>query len=99
VLLECGNGLNKLINWNEEKNTKLKIERGIGFETIFSLIEEGLIIDIRENPNYPNQKYYFFIVDDYVYCVPVVETENEIFLKTIFPSRKFTKELKDNKHE
>ena len=30
-------------------------------------------------------------IDDYVYLVPYVETENEIFLKTIIPSRKATK--------
>lgn len=84
----------KTIRWNEEKNTQLKKERNIGFETIFSLIEDNLIADIRENPNYANQQYYFFLVNDYVYCVPVVETEDEIFLKTIFPSRKFTKQLK-----
>jgi len=32
------------------------------------------------------------IVDDYVYLVPFVESEKEIFLKTIIPSRKATKE-------
>ena len=84
----------KLIRWSEEKNVQLKKERNISFEVIFSLIEDDLIADIRDNPNYPNQQYYFFVVNDYVYCVPVVETEDEIFLKTIFPSRKFTKQLK-----
>lgn len=85
---------NKIIRWDEEKNKKLKKERGVGFELILSLIEDSLIVDIRDNPNYPNQKYYFFIVKEYVYCVPVVETDDEIFLKTIFPSRKYTKLIK-----
>lgn len=89
----------KTIRWNEEKNVQLKTERNIGFETIFSLIEDGLIAGIQENPNYPNQQYYFFLIDNYVYCVPVVETEEEIFLKTIFPSRKFTKLLNENQNE
>lgn len=31
-------------------------------------------------------------VDDYVYLVPFVETESEIFLKTIIPSRKATRQ-------
>jgi hypothetical protein len=31
-------------------------------------------------------------VEDYVYLVPFVERENEIFLKTIIPSRKATKQ-------
>ena len=30
-------------------------------------------------------------IDEYAYLVPYVETEEEIFLKTVIPSRKFTK--------
>jgi len=30
-------------------------------------------------------------IENYAYQVPFVETEQEIFLKTIIPSRKFTK--------
>lgn len=30
-------------------------------------------------------------IEDYVYLVPFVETEGEVFLKTIIPSRKATK--------
>ncbi|MBP7781660.1 MAG: BrnT family toxin [Burkholderiales bacterium] len=84
---------NKIIKWNEEKNAKLKAERGISFEMILSLIEDGNILDIRDNSNYPNQKYLFCVVGNYVCCVPFVETDSEIFLKTIFPSRKFNKLL------
>lgn len=49
------------------------------------------------NVFYPNQdKYfgqsiYFVRIDEYVYLVPYVETEDEIFMKTIIPSRKATK--------
>ena len=85
--------MRKVIRWDEAKNVILKRERGIGFEAIYALIEDGQIADIRNNLNYPNQKYYFFVIRDYVYCVPFVETDNEIFLKTIFPSRKYTKQL------
>jgi len=91
--------MEKIIRWNEEKNKILKSERGIGFETIFSLIEDNKIFDIRDNLNYPNQKYYFFIINDYIYCVPFVETKDEFFLKTIFPSRKYTKNLKELNNE
>lgn len=35
-------------------------------------------------------------VDDYVYAVPFVETETEIFLKTIIPSRKATQQYRRN---
>ena len=33
-------------------------------------------------------------VDDYIYLVPFVETEAEIFLKTIIPSRKATRQFR-----
>jgi len=35
-----------------------------------------------------------FVIDisDYIYLVPFVESETEIFLKTIIPSRKATKQ-------
>lgn len=84
----------KKIRWNEEKNALLQRERNISFEAICSLIEDNMIVGIHKNPNYSNQYYYFFDIENYIYCVSFVETESEIFLKTIFPSRKFTKLLK-----
>jgi hypothetical protein len=30
-------------------------------------------------------------IEDYVYLVPFIESEEEVFLKTIIPSRKATK--------
>ncbi len=30
------------------------------------------------------------LINDYAYAAPYVETEDEIFLKTVFPSRKHT---------
>ena len=39
----------------------------------------------------PGQMISVVEVDDYVYLVPFVETESEIFLKTIIPSRKATR--------
>jgi hypothetical protein len=40
---------------------------------------------------YPNQRIFILRIEDYVYLVPYLETEEEVFLKTIIPSRKFTK--------
>lgn len=39
------------------------------------------------------------LVKDYVYLVPYVESENEIFLKTIIPSRKATKKYIEDNHD
>ncbi len=85
----------KQINWNEEKNKLLKHERGVSFEDILYYLENEKILDIIEHPNkseYPNQKIFVIQIVDYVYLVPFVENEDEIFLKTIIPSRKATKE-------
>ena len=85
----------KYIDWNEEKNERLKKERELSFEDIIISIEEGNLLDIVEHPNknrYPNQKIFIVAVNDYAYLVPFVEDEEKIFLKTIIPSRKATKQ-------
>ncbi|MFZ5571498.1 MAG: toxin [Thermodesulfobacteriota bacterium] len=81
----------KYLNWSQEKNELLKAEREISFEEIALLIEAGNILGIEENPGHPNQKIYILEIENYAYIVPFIERENEIFLKTAFPSRKHTK--------
>lgn len=81
----------KYLNWNRDKNEILKIKRGLSFEEVALLIESGHILRIEENPNRPNQKIYILEINDYAFIVHFVESENEIFSKTIFPSRKYTK--------
>ncbi len=84
----------KVYNWNREKNTKLLKERKISFEEIVLNIQLGNEVDIYKHPNkidYPNQKISVVIIEKYAYLVPFVESEYEIFLKTIIPSRKATK--------
>ncbi len=81
----------KYLNWNSEKNELLKRERGIAFEEIAYLIESEQIIGIEENPGRPDQKMYILEIENYAILVPFVENDKEIFLKTAFPSRKYTK--------
>jgi uncharacterized DUF497 family protein len=81
----------KYLNWNPEKNEILKRERGITFEEIAFLIESGQIIGVEKNHRRPNQKIYVLEIDNYAFIVPFVENDKEIFLKTAFPSRKYTK--------
>ena len=85
----------KYFAWDEAKNEKLKAERGIGFEEIIFHIERGDVLDILEHPNrerYRGQRILVVQRDDYVYLVPCVEDEKLVFLKTIIPSRKATKQ-------
>ena len=85
----------KYFSWNPEKNTSLVQERGISFEEIVFHIEKGDVLDLLEHPNrerYPNQRVFVVNVEGYAYIVPFVEDENEVFLKTIIPSRKATRD-------
>ena len=86
--------MKKKLTWNEDKNAILKNERGIDFELISSKIVNGDIIDDIYHPNsekYKNQRIFVIEIEDYIYLVPYIENDDEIFLKTIYPSRKFTK--------
>ena len=87
----------KIYNWNVEKNQLLIEERGISFEKIVFEISVGNELAVVMHPNqnkYPGQMISVVEVDDYVYLVPFVETESEIFLKTIIPSRKATRQFR-----
>ena len=84
----------KYFEWDNSKNEKLRKERGISFEEIVFHLERGDILDILEYPNqdkYLGQRIFVIDVEGYAYLVPFVETEDEVFLKTIIPSRKATK--------
>lgn len=84
----------KYYNWDPKKNEKLKAERNISFEEVVFHIERGDEVDIFEHPNqerYPGQKISVVLIEGYAYLVPYVESDTEIFLKTIIPSRKATK--------
>ena len=82
--------------FNPEKNLLLLETRGITFEHIITQINDNKILDIINHPNkdkYPNQKVYVLDIDGYCYLVPYIKNGNEIFLKTIIPSRKATKKI------
>lgn len=84
----------KYFSWSEEKNELLLAERDISFEDIVFYIEKGFLLDVLKHPNpekYPGQKVFVVQVEAYVYLVPFVESEDEVFLKTIIPSRKATR--------
>ena len=84
----------KYFSWDVKKNQQLLAERGISFEEIVYYIEKGDLLDVVQHPNrhrYPNQRIFIIGIEDYAYLVPFIESEHEIFLKTIIPSRKATK--------
>lgn len=83
----------KSINWNTEKSVALKASRGICFEDVVFYIERGEILEDYLHPNkqaYPGQRIMVISFANYAYLVPYTENEEELFLKTIIPSRKAT---------
>jgi uncharacterized DUF497 family protein len=83
----------RIYNWNSDKNQELILNRNISFEEAVFYIENGGLLDDIAHPNksdYSHQRIFILRIRGYVYLVPYVDTEKEVFLKTIIPSRKFT---------
>jgi uncharacterized DUF497 family protein len=91
--------------WSEDKNNVLRQQRKISFEQILTAIEEKQVVDVIEHPNkvkYKGQIYIMVNYEEYIFVVPAVISESgeECFLKTIYPSRKYTqKYLKGKTNE
>ena len=91
-----------LFDWDSEKNIQLIEERGISFEEVIFHLQSDSLLDDVEHPNqrdYSHQRMYVVLIEDYVYLVPYVESEKGIFLKTIIPSRKATKQYLGESNE
>ena len=86
----------KQFDWDPEKNQQLIEERDVSIEeVIFHLQSAGLLDDIA-HPNqeeYSQQRMFIVAIESYAYLVPYVESDGVIFLKTIIPSRKATKQF------
>jgi len=81
-----------IFQWNEDKNETLKKERGVSFEEILG----SKFIGAEKHPTRKNQIVLKFEYNEYIWIVPCVVEEEYIFLKTLFPSRKYTIKLKIN---
>ena len=83
----------EFFNWSEKKNLILKTERDVAFEDVILAINEDRLLGIVEHSSekYKGQKIFIIEINEYAYLVPFVRNKNEIFLKTIIPSRKATK--------
>ena len=83
-------------DWSTQKNQELIQGRGVSFEAVVSAIEPGGLLDVLEHPNqarYPRQRIYVVEVNEYAHLVPfVTQPDGSLFLKTIIPSRKATRD-------
>ena len=71
------------------QNERLKKIRNVSFEEIL----ESRLLKTIEIKTKPHQKAMVFDFKGYIWIVPFIETEYEIFLKTIYPSRKHKKQI------
>ena len=82
------------IFWNEEKNQKLKAERGVGFEDIVQAMESGRMLADIEHPQSglrANQRVLVVEILGYACAVPYVEDGGMVFFKTLYHSRVYQK--------
>ncbi|AOP36382.1 toxin [Leptospira tipperaryensis] len=82
-----------VFDWDNIKNETLKAERNISFERIVIEIESGSVLEILKHPNkekYQNQILIIIEIDNYAWVIPAIESKNTYFLKTAYPSRKYT---------
>jgi hypothetical protein len=91
-------------DWSEEKNRLLKARRRISFEEIVLCIQEDKVVTVLEHPNksrYPNQFLYLIETHQQIYGVPFVVNSEEgvVFLKTIYPSREYTRQYLEGADE
>ena len=81
--------------FSQEKNELLKSTRDISFEEVIECLKGGAVLDnkIHHSNARSNQRIYILKLHNYVYLVPYVinREKKEIFLKTAYPSRKYTK--------
>ena len=95
-----------LYEFSAEKNQWLLAERNISFKLVIEALRgDRLIVEI-DHPNqekYPHQSVYVVNMNGYAYMVPFVQKDAKtVFLKTVIPSRKFTKKYlpkQDNNYD
>ena len=88
------------IIWDESKNQNLKLFRGISFGIFADIILNNKYLDILENPAREEQMIFIISYKNYTYVVPfVIDEEENIVLKTVFPSKKFHKLYGGKKNE
>ena len=87
-------------DWDSKKNDFIKANRGISFEAIIVHLGRGDIWKVTDHPDqarYPGQSILFVIVDDYIYMVPLEIRGDTLWLVTIIPSRKATRQYREEK--
>ena len=75
------------IKWDILKSERLKKVRGVSFEEIL----KAKLIEVKRHSKRTHQNIMLFWHQGYVWVVPYVRDGEDLFLKTLYPSRKYTK--------
>lgn len=75
------------IRWDLLKSERLKRTRGASFEEII----QSKLVAVKRHPTKAHQNVMLFEYQGYIWVVPYVMSGDEVFLKTLYPSRKYTK--------
>jgi hypothetical protein len=75
------------LRWNLLKSERLKQTRGASFEELI----QSKLIAVKRHPKKSHQNILLFEHRGYIWVVPYVESGEAVFLKTLYPSRKYTK--------
>ena len=77
----------KDIRWSNLKSERLKRTRGVSFEEIIS----AELIAVKSHHKKTDQNIMLFKFKGYIWIIPYIEDKGYIFLKTLYPSRKYTR--------
>ena len=75
------------LRWSLLKSERLKRTRGVSFEELI----QARLVAVKEHPTRAHQQIMLFDHRGYIWVVPFVMQGEELFLKTLYPSRKYTK--------
>lgn len=75
------------IKWDLVKSERLKKVRGVSFEEILGT----KLVAVKKHLSREGQNILLFEYRGYIWVVPYVMEGEVLFLKTLYPSRKYTK--------
>jgi len=91
--------MNYKFDYSKQKDLILRETRGVGFEEIIDVIaSEGYVADLK-HPKKENQRILLVKFGTHIFIVPYVNDDKRelSFLKTAYPSRKYTRLYKKDK--
>ena len=82
-------------DWMPDKDEWLRRNRGVSFDDVVYHLEHGGFLADIPHPNrerHPGQRLYVVHIDEYVYLVPFYRDGDVESLRTVYPSRKYTRD-------